>query len=128
LLDGVLETRTTSIQQCWRGGFLQACFVIEPLASSGQYLEAGSHNAVPKALWFSCGGLSTSNHPTALASKVAWITGESQISRPESLISRPEPNLPVILVNIDHPSYLQNDCNVCNTDHCKSLSLQPTAV
>jgi hypothetical protein len=92
LLDWALETRTTSIQECWREGFLgflQACFVIEPLASSWRYLEAGSHNAVPKALRFSCGSLSTSNHPTALASQVAWITGESQISRPKSLISRP---------------------------------------
>jgi hypothetical protein len=33
------------------------------------------------------GDHSASNHPTALASQVAWITGESQISRPE-------PNLP----------------------------------
>jgi hypothetical protein len=30
---------------------------------------------------FAWRGVSTSSHPTALASQVAWITGESQISR-----------------------------------------------
>jgi hypothetical protein len=44
----------------------QACFIIEPLASSWRHLEAGGHNAVPKALGSSCGGLSTSNYPSAL--------------------------------------------------------------
>jgi hypothetical protein len=81
LLDGVLESRTMSIQECRRGGFLQACFVIEPLASSWRYQEAGSHIAVPQAIRSSCGGRSTSNNPTALASQVAWITEESQTSR-----------------------------------------------
>jgi hypothetical protein len=31
---------------------------------------------------FAWRGVSTSSHPTALASQVPWITGESQISRP----------------------------------------------
>jgi hypothetical protein len=38
-------------------------------------------NAVLEIRQLPGGDLSTSNHPTALASQVAWITGESHISR-----------------------------------------------
>jgi hypothetical protein len=42
-------------------------------------------NAEPRVYPMSWKGVSTSNHPTALASQVAWITGESQISRPKKI-------------------------------------------
>jgi hypothetical protein len=44
-------------------------------------------NADPKVFPTSWKGVSTSNHPIALASQVAWITGESQISRQKKKIS-----------------------------------------
>jgi hypothetical protein len=42
----------------------------------------GGHNAAPESHPYVLKRSNPSSHPTALASQVAWITGESQISRP----------------------------------------------
>jgi hypothetical protein len=53
------------------------------------------------------GDHSASNHPTALASQVAWITGESQISRHrEIILPAREPNLPAREPNLPEESQI----------------------
>jgi hypothetical protein len=90
---GELETRThipsreLVVSGCSRPGFVN-------WFSMPRYwplFQIGSHNAVPEHHPLVLERSSPSSHSTALASQVAWITGESHISRPgESHISRPK--------------------------------------
>jgi hypothetical protein len=84
MLVGRLGSRTSFLQS-WRGGSL----IIGPFRHLGcretscwPLISSGDHNVDPGNHRLSWRGASTSKHPTALASQVAWITGESQISRP----------------------------------------------
>ena len=45
------------------------------------YPKQGGHNAATEFLSADGSSLSTSSHPTVLASQLVWITGESQFSR-----------------------------------------------
>jgi hypothetical protein len=52
-------------------------------ATSGPLDVAEALSADPEVSPLTWRGVSISSHPTALASQVAWITGESHISRPK---------------------------------------------
>jgi hypothetical protein len=62
----------------------QAFFVIRLQAERlGHLPDVGRHSADPKVYLMCVRSIRTSSHPTALASQVAWITGERQFSRLE---------------------------------------------
>jgi hypothetical protein len=65
-------------------GGVSNCDHIDFRVTSRLLVVAVALNADPKVYPTSWKGVSSSNHPIALASQVAWITGESQISRPKA--------------------------------------------
>jgi hypothetical protein len=94
VLVGVLgnRTRTAGVEQkmFWQ--------VSRHLNHARSQPVEGRYSADPKVDLVASRGLTPSSHPTALASQVAWITGESQISRPkETIMSYPNERNTVLL-------------------------------
>jgi hypothetical protein len=81
-LTVLVESRTETTLESLSGVSRAAFHHLDFRVTSRLFVVTVALNADPRVYPTSWKGVSTSNHPTALASQVASITGESQISRP----------------------------------------------